>query len=211
MPTIDQARAWYDETDPVHGFDHVLRVLKIAEQIGSPLEADLDILRAAVLLHDATSAHPSDPGGREEHEQRSARFARKVLEAEGWEQERIAAVLHCIRAHRFRGSEQPQSLEARILFDADKLDVLGAFGIARTIGYAIQAGQPVYAAPSEKFLATGEKEHTEPHSAYHEYLFKLRNIRDRLHTDLAHAIADKRIKLMDKFFEALADEDAGLD
>ncbi len=209
MPTIDQARAWYDEADPVHGFDHVLRVLRMAEQIGSSLDADLDILRAAALLHDAASAHPADPEGREQHEKRSAQFARQVLEAEGWEQEQINAVLHCIRAHRFRGSEQPQSLEARILFDADKLDVLGAFGIARTIGFAIQAGQPVYASPSEHFRATGEGEQGEPHSAYHEYLFKLRNVRERLHTDPAHEIAEKRIELMDRFFDALAMEETG--
>jgi uncharacterized protein len=163
MPSIDQARSWYDEEDPVHGFGHVLRVLRMAEHIGSQLGAQLDILRAAALLHDAASAHPADPEGRVQHEQHSAQFARQVLEVEGWDQEQIHAVQHCIRAHRYRGTEQPQSLEARILFDADKLDVLGAYGIARTIGFALQAGQPVYAPPSEHFLATGEEDQGEPH------------------------------------------------
>lgn len=208
MPTIEQARVWYDEADPVHGFDHVLRVLRMAEQIGAQLGADLEVLHAAALLHDAASAHPIDPGGREKHEQHSANFAQQVLGDEGWEQKRINAVLHCIRSHRYRGSEQPETLEARILFDADKLDVLGAFGIARTIGFAIQAGQPVFAAPSEQFMATGDEEPGEPHSAYHEYIFKLRNVRGRLHTAPAQKIADERIQLMDRFFNALAEESA---
>lgn len=209
MPGVEQARSWYDDQDPVHGFNHVLRVLRMAEYIGSQLEADLEILRAAALLHDAAGAHPADPEERQDHEQRSAQFARQVLEAEGWTSDPINAVLHCIRAHRYRGNERPDSLEARILFDADKLDVLGAFGIARTIGFALQAGQPVYATPSEQFLRTGAEEPGEPHSAYHEYLFKLRNVRERLFTDLARTIAEERIGLMDRFFGALAEEDAG--
>ncbi len=209
MPSIEEARSWYDDQDPVHGFDHVLRVMRMAEQIGSRLGADLDVLRAAALLHDAAGAHPAEPEMRLDHEQRSARFARQVLEGEGWPSDVIEAVQHCIRAHRYRGDEQPTSLEARILFDADKLDVLGAFGIARTIGFALQAGQPVYVSPSEQFLRTGEGEPGEPHSAYHEYLFKLRNVRQRLFTDLARSIAEERIGLMDRFFGALAAEDAG--
>ena len=211
MPDIQQARSWYIDQDPVHGFDHVLRVLRMAEHIGSRLEADMEILRAAALLHDAAGAHPGDPGVRKDHEQLSAQFARQVLEGQGWESDAIEAVLHCIRAHRYRGNEAPESLEARILFDADKLDVLGAFGIARTIGFAMQAGQPVYASPSDQFLRTGEAEPGEPHSAYHEYLFKLRNVRKRLFTDIARTIAEERISLMDRFFEALAEEEAGQD
>ena len=112
----------------------------------------------------------------------SAALAAEVLAREGWPLERIEAVMHCIRAHRFRGAERPASLEAQVLFDADKLDVMGAFGAARTIGYAVQAGQPIFAVPSEQFLQTGETEPGEPHSAYHEYLFKLRQVaRPALH------------------------------
>lgn len=209
MPTVDQARAWYDESDPVHGFDHILRVLRMVERIGSPLGADLKILRAAALLHDASGAHPGQGEGRADHESSSAAFARQVLEAEGWSAEQIEAVLHCIRTHRFRGSEKPQSLEAKILFDADKLDVIGAFGTARTIGYAVQAGQPVFAEPSDTFLSTGATQPDEAHSAYHEYLFKLRHIRELLYTRQAQTIAEGRDRLMRAFFEQLAAEASG--
>ena len=108
------------------------------------------------------------------HHHTSAEFAGQVLQAEHWPDDRIAAVQHCIRAHRFRDvTEPPATIEARVLFDADKLDVLGAIGVARVIAYASLAGKPFYAEPSQHFLQTGEKEAGEPHSAYHEYLFKL--------------------------------------
>jgi uncharacterized protein len=128
MPTIDEARDWYDANDPVHGLGHILRVLALAERMGEELGADLEVLQAAALLHDASGAHPGEGADRQSHEQTSALFAGEVLKKEGWEQTRIDAVQHCIRAHRFRGNESPETLEAKILFDADKLDVMGAFG-----------------------------------------------------------------------------------
>jgi len=203
MPRIDQARAWYPANDPVHGFDHVLRVLRMAEALGEELGADLTVLRAAALLHDAAGAVPGLDSDRQTHEQASAAFAAQVLIGEGWLDERVEAVAHCVRTHRYRGAEAPRTLEAKILYDADKLDVLGAFGVARTIGYAIQAGQPIFAEPSTQFRGSGEGIPGEPHSAYHEYLFKLRKLKDRLYTPAAQAIAVERHRVMEEFFEQL--------
>lgn len=209
MPSIEQARAWYDERDPVHGFDHVLRVAGLVKALGSELGADQEILRAAALLHDAAGAHPGKQGERAAHEQASADFAHQVLQEEGWPPERIAAVEHCIRSHRFRSSEPPATLEAEILFDADKLDVMGAFGAARTIGFAIQGGVPIFAEPSTCFVETGKTEPGEPHSAYHEYLFKLRHVRERLHTEPARRLAEQRHAALCSFFKQLAAEARG--
>ena len=64
-----------------------------------------------------------------------------------------------------------------ILFDADKLDVIGAIGVARTIAFDVVVNQQIYAEPSPKFLESGVKEAGEPHSSYHEYLYKLSNAR----------------------------------
>ncbi len=209
MPTIDQAREWYDEGDPVHGLSHVLRVLALAERMGKEMGADIEVLRAAALLHDASGAHPGEGVDRQSHEQMSALFAGEVLKKEGWDQTRIDAVQHCIRAHRFRGNEPPVTLEGKILFDADKLDVMGAFGAARTLGYALQAGQPFFAEPSEYFLRTGETEDGEAHSAYHEYLFKLCKVKDRLHTRPAQQMAKERHAVLSAFFNQMAVEARG--
>ncbi len=203
MIGIEEARAWYADDDPVHGFDHVLRVLRMAERIGAKLDANLQILRAAALLHDAAGAHPEGEQVRREHEMASADFARHILSQKQWSAKDIEAVVHCIQTHRYRNQQSPESLEAKILFDADKLDVVGAFGVARTIGYAVQAGQPIHTVPSRQFLETGEKVPGEAHSAYHEYLFKLRNVKQRLFTEAAQQIAEHRHQLLCAFFDQL--------
>ncbi|MCL4562348.1 MAG: HD domain-containing protein [Chloroflexi bacterium] len=211
MPTVEKAKQWYSTSDPVHDFDHVLRVYRMAERLALAEGADLEIVRSAALLHDAQG---SAPGGeveeRANHHHNSADFARLVLEAEDWAPERIAAVQHCIRAHRFRDrSEPPHSLEAKVLYDADKLDVLGAVGAARTIAYAVLDRQPIYAEPSKAFRETGVKEPGEPHSSYHEYLFKLVKIKDSLYTPTARQLAEARHCYLANFYAELAAEMRG--
>jgi uncharacterized protein len=162
---------------------------------------------AAALLHDAEGAAPGTSAERASHQHASAEFAARVLTEEGWPEERIASVQHCIRAHRYRDrSEPPQTLEAKILFDADKLDVLGAVGAARVIAYATLDGNPFYYPPSAQFLQSGEEEPGEPHSAYHEHLFKLRKVGGRMFTATARALAADRLATLDAFFERLIAE-----
>jgi len=214
IPTVEQARQWYAPDDPVHGFDHVLRLLKLAERLCALEGADLEIVRAAVLFHDAQGELPdaaSKPGpARHDHHLYSADFAGVVLERADWSAERIAAVQHCILAHRFRDAGvRPQTREAMVLFDADKLDAIGAVGAARAIAYAARQGQPFYAKPTPGFLVSGRVQPGEPHSAYHEYLFKLIKIKDRLFTDTARALAQERQQRMIDFFAALAVESEG--
>lgn len=214
-PSIELARRWYPQGDSVHGFDHVLRVLRLAEQLAQAEGADVEIVRAAALLHDAAEqpgAHDQAPrearrAERLAHHHTSAEIAGEILAEEGWPLERIAAVQHAIRAHRFRDrSEPPATLEARVLFDADKLDAIGAIGAARAIAYAAQHGQPAYARPSKQFIETGQPEPGEPHSAYHEFCFKLRRIFERMQTASGRSLAAERHQRMTGFFEQLAEE-----
>jgi uncharacterized protein len=211
MIDIETARSWYPNTDPVHGFDHILRVYRMAEKLAIEEGADIDIVRAAALLHDAQGSQTEGgEEGRQDHHHASSEFAQQVLEKEGWSPEKVAAVQHCIRAHRFRdNTEEPQSLEAKILFDADKLDVIGAVGVARTIAFDVVVNQPIYFEPSERFVRTGEKEPGEPHSSYHEYLFKLSKIKDRLFTRTAQELAVERHRFMDEYFDRLGAEERG--
>jgi uncharacterized protein len=211
MPDIETARSWYPEVDPVHGFDHILRVYRMAQKLAIAEDADLDIVQAAALLHDAQGSQTTGgEKGRQDHHHASSQFAEEVLNSEGWSPERIKAVQHCIRAHRFRDdSESPQTLEAKILFDADKLDVIGAIGVARTIAFDVVVNQPVYAEPSQQFIEFGVKEPGEPHSSYHEYLFKLSKIKDRLFTTTARALAEDRHDFMSEYFDRLGAEERG--
>ena len=207
MLTVAQARAWYPAFDPVHGFDHILRVYGLCQRIGQAEGADMDVLLSAALLHDARGSQPGSHM-RNDHHLLSASFAQQVLEKEYWEPEQIQAVQHCIRAHRYRNhdAEKPQSLEAKVLFDADKLDVMGAIGIARTIAYAIQAQQPYYSEPSPQFIQSGKTQAGEAHSVYHEYLFKLSKVKDLLFTATGREIAAGRHQFLEQFFTQLAAE-----
>ncbi len=206
-PTIEEARIWYQGTDAAHNFDHILRVYRMAERLAKTEGADLTIVRTAALLHDARDSDPNSAAGRSGHHQASAKFAAEVLSAKGWEKEKIASVQHCILAHRFRNpAEKPQTLEAKIIFDADKLDALGAVGAARVVAYAARIKDPFYVEPSHKFLSTGKEAEGEAHSAYHEYLFKLRKLPKRMHTASARAIAEERLRYLDTFFERLVAE-----
>ena len=211
MPDIEQARAWYPASDPVHGFDHILRVYHLASRLAEQTGADLEIVQAAALLHDAHAVDVHSQGeARAAHQQLSAQFAAQVLREEGWPGERIAEVQHCIRAHRFRDeSEQPQTLEAEVLFDADKLDAIGATGVARAIAYAARQGNPFFIAPSQQFLEKGLKIAGERHSAYHEYLYKLSKLKARLYTEPARGIAEERHRFQQAFFERLGAESSG--
>jgi uncharacterized protein len=101
--------------DEVHGFAYE-RVYRLCEQIGLAEGADRRSSTAA-LLHDSQGSHPGE-GARNDHHLRSAEFAGKLLAEMGWNESRIESVQACIIAHRYRKDEVPQSLEAKVLFDA---------------------------------------------------------------------------------------------
>ncbi len=203
--TIQEIAPRYPQ-DPVHGFAHILRVLKIAQEITTQEpQANWRIIRTAVLLHDIEGAAGPE-ADRLDHQEQAALFAQTFLAEKNWSQTDINAVTHAIRAHRFRHQPDPQTLEAQIVFDADKIDAIGATGVARALAYAVSHNNPVYAPPSQEFLQTGQKLPNEPHSAFHEYHFKLRNIINRLHTSTAKQVAQSRQTLMVNFFETLAQE-----
>jgi len=209
MLSLEIARQWYPLDDAVHGFDHIERVYHLCEKLGEAEGANLEIVRAAALLHDSQGSAP-DGSERPNHHLLSAEFAGQVLKNEGWADSHIQAVQHCIRAHRFRhNGEEPATIEARVLFDADKLDVIGAIGAARTLGYALKAGTPFFAEPSPRFMQTGEEEPDELHSAYHEYLFKLRKISSLLYTKTGRHLATKRQRFLNHYFDELAAEYRG--
>jgi uncharacterized protein len=210
VPTLEQARAWYQGADAVHDFDHVLRVLALAERIAQAEGADLPIVRAAVLLHDAALGERDATRARVGHHERSAEFARQVLAAEGWEASRVERVVECILAHRFRETTPAEkSLEAKVLYDADKLDAIGAVGAARAIAFAALHGNPFYREPSTRFSQGQGLEPGEAHSAHHEFVFKLAHIPERLNTESARALGRERLHVLREFFTRLGEESQG--
>jgi uncharacterized protein len=195
--SIDEARALYGEVvDSTHDFDHVMRVYRLAERIGQAEGADMPVLRTACLLHDIGRAD-QETGRVPDHAAEGARRARDLLSARP--PQFVDAVAHAIAAHRFRGDDvQPRTLEARILYDADKLDAIGAVGIARAFCYGAHQGQPLWGPPD-----------ADTHTPVKEFAVKLSRIKDVLFTESARAIAEERHQFMVRFYQRMAAEISG--
>jgi uncharacterized protein len=204
MITIEQARPLYTDGDSAHDFDHILRVLALAERIALAEVADMEIVRAAALLHDVGRAEAKTIG--QDHAVFAAARAREILADQP--AERVAAVTEAILAHRFRSGPPPESLEGRVLFDADKLDAIGAIGVARAFAYGALVNRRLWAQVDDDYLARWQRGETAPdeHTAVHEFVVKLARLKERLFTPTGRQIAAGRHEVMARFFERLADE-----
>lgn len=193
-------------TDAAHDKEHIYRVLYTALDIaGTEPDTDLDVLTAAALLHDIGRQAQLDTPSLC-HAEEGSKMAYAFLLDQGWEENRAAHVRDCVLTHRFRTNCRPATLEAKILFDADKLDVTGAIGIARTLMYGGEIGQALYQLDEDGAVLTGAD--TVP-SFFREYNHKLRNIADTLYNPRAKALAQGRQAASDAFYDALLAEVSG--
>ncbi len=190
--TIEEARRLYAGRDAAHAFDHVLRVYHLAERIARAEGADLRVVRTAALLHDIARNEP-------DHHLRGAERARELLAGEP--PAFVEAVAHCIEAHRFRKGPSPRTLEAKILQDADKLDAIGAIGVARAFAHAGHHHHRLWT-PLSEVMNTPPPE-DENYTPVHEFWHKLRHLMGMLHTETARAIAQERHAFMEAFFRRL--------
>ena len=118
----------------------------------------------------------------------------------------VRAVVHCIRTHRFRKRAVPRTLEARILFDADKLDSIGAVGVGRAFLFAGEIGARLH---DKDIDVRRTKPYTREDTAYREYLVKLRRLKDRMTTREGKRLAAGRHRFMAAFFTRLNKETDG--
>jgi uncharacterized protein len=189
-----------------HDWDHTERVLRLCLRIGRKEKADLGILKLAAVLHDIGRAEEDRTHGRVCHSEAGARLAAGILSAEGVDAESIARVVHCIETHRFRKDAAPATLEAKVLFDADKLDAIGAVGIGRAFLFAGEVGARLH----NKGIDLAEtKAYSIEDTAYREFKVKLRLIKDRMFTREGRRMAAGRHTFMVKFFERLDRETEG--
>ena len=190
--------------DSAHDKHHVYRVLNGALDIAShEADLDMDVLIAACLLHDI---------GREEqfanpqlcHAKTGAQMAYDFLLSRKWHESKALHVKECIAAHRYRGEAPPQSIEAKILFDADKLEAAGLIGIARTLIYEGQVCEPLYIMDNCNIVTDGGGAGIS--SFFQEYNFKLKNVYHLFFTHRAKAIATQRQQAAIDFYEKLHEE-----
>ena len=194
----------YAETGGAHDVTHVERVLYAALDIARFEEnVDPDILIAACLLHDiGRPAQAKDP--KVDHAAHGAQMAYDFLLSIGWGKAQAEHVRTCIAAHRFRGAGRHTSVESRILYDADKLDVCGIIGIARTIAYQGAYGEPLYRTDENGLPITDGRDKDDTFFA--EYDYKLRHVYDSFFTVRGRELAAQRRAASDACAMSLKNE-----
>ncbi len=163
-----------------HDKGHVKRVLELATYIAKKEGADLKIVKIAAELHDIERDKPN-------HAIESAKTAEKILKNRGFDDIFISKVKHCIEAHSFSSGIEPKTIEAQVLSDADKLDAMGAIGIARAFIFAGENGRTI--------------EDTLKH--FEEKLLKLVNC---IYTETAKKIAKDRHEFLLQYYKKLKEE-----
>ena len=198
-------------TCSAHNLDHVFRVYNLCLLISKgEKNVDLEVLIPAALLHDIARVEESeDKTGKIDHAVLGSEIAEGILRNLGYEEEKIEKIKHCIIAHRFRNGNEPNTIEAKILFDSDKLDVIGASGIARTFMLAGQFGQRLtIGEPLDNYLNSNTVENgrikdVSKHTPFIEYEVKFKKIPDKLYTKKAKEIGKGRLEFMKEYFNRL--------
>ncbi len=196
-----KAKNFFLNSKGSHDWEHTMRVYNLCIHIGKKENAGMEVLKLAAILHDIGRAQQDDCNGGICHAEKGAEIAKELLTKVGYK--KSEKVIHCIKTHRFRKNNIPVSIEAKILFDADKLDSIGAVGIGRAFLFAGEIGAKLH----NKYADINKtEEYSKDDTAYREYIVKLRKIKDRMLTKEGKRLAKERHKFMDDFFERLNKE-----
>jgi len=185
-----------------HDFDHTRRVMANAEVLCRKIPAaDNTVVRFAALLHDIARPEEMAAKGKICHAAAGAAAAESLLRKQGLDENFILAVTAAVRTHRYRSQDlPPQTTEAMIVYDADKLDSLGAVGIGRAFLFAGREGARLHNLESE---AVNSEAYSRDDTAYREYLIKLRHLPEAMLTVPGKILAAERLDFMKKFFDEL--------
>lgn len=190
-----------------HDWEHTLRVLSNAKMIAKKeKKCDMRVVEIGALFHDIARADELAIKGKVCHAKKGAKLTEEMLKDDGLNEALIEKVVKCVRCHRYRGNEIPVTIEEKIIYDADKLDSLGAIGIGRAFLFAGRIGAKVHNTLEE---AVNSKSYSENNTAYREFLVKLKYLPSKMMTVSGKKIAQKRLEYMEEFFNKLDDEVLG--
>lgn len=190
------------KNDSAHDFNHIMRVYKNAQKLCKKEKADEKLVLTAVLLHDIVSYPKSDPRSKMSSIH-SAKKAKKILDKFDFPEEEIQIICDAIRDHSFSRGKTPETLEGKILQDADRLDAIGAIGIARVFAVSGSEKRSFYNQddPFCKTRLPDDKTWTLDH--FFQKLLKLDSL---MNTKSAKIEAKRRTKILKKFLLDLNQE-----
>jgi uncharacterized protein len=188
--------------DGAHDIGHIGRVFANAMRIQASEGGDAELLAAAVLLHDCVSVEKSSPL-RAQASRLAAEKAGGILAELGWQRERIEAAAHAIAAHSFSAGISPETLEARILQDADRLDAIGMVGVARLFYIGGRMGSLLYD-PADPHAA--QRSLDDRHFALDHFAAKLFKLADGFQTGTGRGLAQERGRRLHLFRDMMLEE-----
>ena len=200
---FERVKAHLESAPGCHDFEHTLRVLHHARVLASLIRSDLQIVELAAVLHDIARPEELTAKGKCCHAKIGSEMARNLVFEVFRDATHAAAVGEAVRTHRYRGKDHPQTVEAKIVYDADKLDSLGAIGIGRAFLFAGRENARLHNTKEE---ALGSAAYSREDTAYREFLVKLCKLPGVMQTAEGKKIAKKRLRFMEKFFDELSDE-----
>jgi len=186
-----------EKNDSAHDFEHVMRVYKNARKIGKKENANMKLVLAAVLLHDIISFPKSDKRSKTSSI-KSSIAAQEILKDHGYDKNEIKIISDAIREHSFSLNIAPNTVEGKILQDADRLDAIGAIGIARAFSVGGSGKRPFYN-KSDPFCQRRKPDDTE--FTLDHFYKKLLLLEKKMNTNAAKKEASRRTKIMKKFLD----------
>jgi uncharacterized protein len=196
-----EAKKYFKNASGCHDWTHVERVRSVGIKLAKLEHADPRIVEVAALLHDIRKNAEMKKKGAFCHAEAGAQEAAKILAKYKLDKKYIEQIIHCIATHRKRKGNAPSTIEAKVLFDADKLDSLGAVGIGRLYYFASSINARFYTAKETEHVSNNSTvEYTNNDSAYHEYLAQIRYIKDKMLTKSGRHLAQHRAKFMSGYF-----------
>ncbi|EGR3415217.1 phosphohydrolase [Vibrio parahaemolyticus] len=190
------------QVDAAHDIEHVKRVVKTAKQLCDEENADIAIVLPAAYLHDCFT-YPKDHPNRKQSSAIAAKKAIAYLESIQYPQHYHDAIAHAIEAHSFSANIRPNTLEAQIVQDADRLDALGAIGVTRCIQVSTHFNAQLY---NDNDMFAKERELNDKKFTVDHFQTKLFKIVDTMNTESAKLEANKRKAFMQTYLEQLHDE-----
>ena len=210
MNTIEKikniALSYFHDSRGSHDWEHSERVMNLAIHIAGKEKADLQVVQIAAILHDIGRETQDKSNGKICHADEGARLSKEILKDFNLRDEDKSNIVHCIQTHRFRNAHEPETLEAKVLFDADKLDSIGAVGIGRAFLFSGEIGAKLH---NHNVDISQTQAYTKEDTAYREFMVKLSKVKDRLLTDEGKRIAEGRHDFMVEFFQRMNREAEG--
>jgi uncharacterized protein len=189
-----------------HDWEHTLRVHRLCRHIGPIEGADMLVLESAAFLHDIGRSHQDTSNGSVCHALKGAEMAGRIVSVLPLTNASRENIIHCVRAHRFRDGHRPATVEAKVLFDADKLDAIGAVGVARAYLFAGELGACLH---NPHLPPEDAEPYSKNDTGHREYIVKLSRIKDRMQTAEGRRMAQDRHAFMADFFSRFLEEYEG--